>query len=175
MKWWPQFDLKCLPSALSDIYQIHPNLVRATIEDGLVRRELMARCNCLKNSRFTRVFISLDLTRGRSYCEGVVSVVPRVAVRVILQLVVQIVELQGFSSVELAHTSSPSVAQLSRTFERDGAVSASPSTPPITPSAPPITPSAPPMFPGCFWCSPSSWYAFPECVWPDSGSACCRS
>ena len=73
------------------------------------------------------------------------SVVPRVAVLVVLQLLVRIIELLGFPRWSLTHTSSPSVTRLSRTFERDGAVSASPSTPPITPSAPSITPRAPPI------------------------------
>ena len=43
---WPDVT----PPALSDIYPIRPNLVRATIVDDVVRRELLARCSRLKNS-----------------------------------------------------------------------------------------------------------------------------
>ena len=105
----------------------------------------------MKNSRFSRVFISRDLTRaqrqellrrrgasGRGAGRPAVGGADR--------------RVAGVPSVELAHTSSPSVAQLSRTFERDDAVSASPSAPPITPRAPPksglVASGAPPPLGG---------------------------
>ena len=58
---WPDVS----PPVLRDIFPIRANLVRATIEDGTMRRELLARCNCLKNSSFSQVFISRDLTRAQ--------------------------------------------------------------------------------------------------------------
>ena len=47
------------------MYPIKPNLDRAVPESDNIRTELLSRCKNLKNSPYSNVFISRDLTRAQ--------------------------------------------------------------------------------------------------------------